>query len=77
MEINDLLTTIVNQNVRFALRQGTVVSLQSGSLTITLSGGSNSISGVKYLASYSPTIGDVIFVMVNNKDLIILGKLAV
>lgn len=75
MEISDLLTTIVNQNVRFAIRQGQVVSIQTGSVTITLSGGSDSISGVKYLNSYKPTVNDVVFIIVNNKDLIIIGKL--
>jgi hypothetical protein len=76
MEIADALKNIINQNTKLSFHQGVVTAIATGSVTVTLSGGTDSISGVKYLESYTPTVNDVVSIVVNNSDLFILGKLA-
>ena len=61
------------------IQWGVVVSIQTGpphTLTITLGGSATNIAKVSYLASYTPTNGDVIALLVVGSDLIALGKLA-
>lgn len=55
------------------LRQFKVVSVQSGSVTID---DGVDVAGIKYLASYSPTVNDVVWAVVTESDILILGKLA-
>jgi len=76
MEIADALKNIVNQNTKLSFHQGVVSAITTGSVTVTLSGGTDSISGVKHLESYVPTVNDVVSIVVNNSDLFILGKLS-
>lgn len=60
------------------LRQATVVSTAAGPPpTCTISfDGTNNLAGVRRLASYSPTAGDVVEVVVRSGDPFILGTLA-
>ena len=76
MEIADALKNIVAQNTKLSFHQGVVTAIGTGSVTVNLSGGTDAISGVKYLDSYRPTVNDVVSVVVNNSDFFILGKLA-
>lgn len=76
MEIANALKNIINENTRLSFHQGVVTATTTGSVTVTLSGGTDSISGVKYLESYVPTVNDVVSIVVNNSDLFILGKLS-
>jgi len=57
-------------------RQATVTATPGGGvITITLGGSSTAITGVKYLSSYSPTVNDIVQVLMAGPDLIVLGKL--
>jgi hypothetical protein len=76
MEIIGALKNIISENTRLSFHQGVVTAIATGSVTVNLSGGTDSISGVKYLESYTPKVGDVVSIVVNNSDLFILGKLA-
>jgi hypothetical protein len=58
------------------LRFGEVVSVQSGSITITVAGSSVEISGVRYLDSYTPTTSDVVALLTDGLDLLVLGAIA-
>lgn len=57
------------------LRQGYVVSVGGGSATVTISGSSMEISGVRYLGA-APTASVGCWLMVSETDLFILGQLA-
>lgn len=57
-------------------RQGTVVSIQAYSITVTLSGGSTNVSGVKYLAPVPPLPGSGVWLLSNGKDMIAVGMTA-
>lgn len=55
---------------------GTVTATAAGppaTLTITLRG--QSLSGVHYLTSYTPTINDKVLVLLGGQQLAVLGKL--
>lgn len=56
------------------LRQGVVQSVQSGSVTVTVGGGSTPLSGIKYLASYAPTANDTVWLATDGTDWLILGS---
>lgn len=61
------------------LRQAVVASHTAGppaSVGITLGGSSTVVTGVRYLASYTPADGDTVWVLRNGGDLLVLGKLA-
>lgn len=56
-----------------------VVSIQTtphNSLTIKVQGASTTTAGIRYDASYSPTVGDTVWGLWNGADLVVLGKLA-
>lgn len=57
---------------------GKVVALTTvpNALTVKLSGAPTNAIGVRYLASYTPTVGDVVVVDQLGTDLLVLGKLA-
>lgn len=56
--------------------QGTVVSVQAYSITITLAGGSTNVAGVKYLSPVPPLPGAGVWVISDGKDLLAIGMTA-
>lgn len=57
--------------------QGVVQTVDAGNtVTIKVDGGSTNISNIRYLASYTPTVGDTVEIIGHDNDLYILGKLA-
>jgi len=81
MQIADMLSKIVAKNTNVSFHFGEVL-VHNGAGTpktvdITLSGTSTVLSDVRYLHSYSsPSPGEIVLVLVNDKDLMVLGKLA-
>lgn len=57
-------------------RQATVTGTWGTTVTITFAGDATEIHGVHYLASYSPTVSDVVWVDIKGGDLLIIGKQA-
>ena len=58
---------------------GVVASVEAGppqSLTLYLSGAPTTIAGVRYLASYSPTVGDTVSCRKVGTDLIVEGGMS-
>lgn len=58
------------------LRQGVVVSLDGTTLTVTIGGSDTSVSGIKYLASYTPRENDAVWLATDGRDWMVIGKLA-
>jgi hypothetical protein len=58
------------------LRFGYVVSVGSGSLTITVAGSDVQITGVKYLSSYSPSASATVAILTDGLDLLVIGSVA-
>jgi hypothetical protein len=44
---------------------------------IQIAGDTNTLPSVKYLHSYSPQVGDTVFVLTNGADILCLGDIAV
>ena len=58
---------------------GVVSSIQTGppqSLTLTLAGSSTTVAGIRYLSSYSPTVGDTVVCSKYGTDLVVLGGMS-
>lgn len=70
------LTDIIDERVRTELHYGVVQSIEAYSLTVTLSGADQTISGVKYLRSYVPRVNDTVLVSFSKGDPVIIDALA-
>lgn len=58
-------------------RQGSIVAASTGNpRTVDVSVSGLTILGVRYLASYSPVVGDVVFIDFNGPDPMVIGVLA-
>lgn len=58
-------------------RMAKVTATDATALTVTLDWGDGTGSTQsKYLSSYAPAVGDVVFVLVANTDVFVLGKRA-
>jgi len=58
------------------LRFGQIVSVQTGSVTVTVAGSTVTVSGVRYLNSYSPSASATVAMLTDGLDLLILGAIA-
>jgi hypothetical protein len=78
MKMSDMLTKIVAQNTYVSFHFATITAHNSGAKTcsLTLSGSTIVLTGIRYMKHYNPTVGDIVLVLVNDKDLIIFGHLA-
>lgn len=77
------LAAAINQATNLAydpatIRKGVVSSIDTPtiSLGITLSGDSTVITGVNYVASYHPTIGDTVLVCKQGNTIVVIDKIA-
>jgi hypothetical protein len=60
------------------LRQAYVVAHHNSPkrVDIQIAGDTNTLPSVKYMHSYSPQVGDTVFVLTNGADILCLGDLA-
>lgn len=79
MEFADIISKLVDKNARFDLKQAEVTATTAGppaTITIQISGDTTEISGIRYLASYTPSTSDIVFCLINKNDILVLGDLA-
>lgn len=59
------------------IRFGKVTATPGGNvITITVGGSSTAITGVRYLASYTPAVNDIVAIVQLDGTLFVLGELA-
>jgi hypothetical protein len=60
------------------LRQAYVVAKHNSPkrVDIQIAGDTNTLPSVKYMHSYSPQVGDTVFILTNGADVLCLGNLA-
>ena len=77
MEFVDIIRSIASQDNRLAIHYGKVTALTNSNtrISVLVSGGSTAITGVRYLNSYTPTVNDIVVLLINKGDIIALGKL--
>lgn len=61
---------------RLRLRRGVISSIQSYSVTLTLSGSSGTVAGVKYAASVIPRVGATVWTISDGVDLWVISQQA-
>ena len=78
MDFADIVRTIADQSNRIAIHYGQVTARTNGNtrISVLVSGSSTAITGVRYLSSYTPTVSDIVVLLVNKGDIIALGSLA-
>ena len=80
MDLNYLVNQIKGDtNIpTLRLRQGKVigVNVSPNSINVQIAGDTNTLPSVKYLASYSPTANDTVWLLSNGSDLLCIGKQA-
>jgi len=70
--VRDFDKPTANVRVRF----GELISVQSGSVTVTVGGSTTQVAGILYLKSYTPLVGDTVVMVTDGEDLLILGAVA-
>ena len=77
MEIGQLLSTIVKNNQDIFIRYGVVTARTATNtrISVQISGAATAVTGIRYLSSYTPTVADVVVCLINDNDVIVLGKL--
>lgn len=87
--MSQLAAAVIQIQSRHAMRPpwhiGSVQSIQTSpaSLTIAFSGSAQTVSGIRYLVNYSPTVGDWVIALQSGRiqepgggDWLVLGKVA-
>ena len=77
MDFGEIVKSIANQNNRVAIHYGKVTALTNTNtrISVLVSGSSTAITTVRYLSSYTPSLNDIVVLLVNKGDIIALGKL--
>jgi hypothetical protein len=77
MDIGQILGKIVEGNTSLFIRYGVISAVTTGPsrVSVKISGSTTAMTGIRYLSSYTPTVSDVVVCLLNDKDLIVLGKL--
>ena len=77
MDFGEIVKSIANQNNRVAIHYGKVTALTNTNtrISVLVSGSSTAITTVRYLSSYTPSVNDIVVLLVNKGDIIALGKL--
>lgn len=79
MELADILSKIIKENIKVSFHFGEVTAHNSSSnpksCDLKLSGTDAVLTNIRYMHNYNPTVGDIVLVLVNNKDLIVFGHL--
>jgi hypothetical protein len=80
MDFQEIIKSLVAQNVRIDFHYGEVTAITNTSgtyyLSVKPSGSSTAITKVRYLRSYVPRVGDIVLLQVNKRDLLVIGALA-
>lgn len=77
MDFGEIVKSLANQNDRISIHFGVVTARTNTNtrLSVQISGSTTSVTGVRYLDSYSPNVSDVVVMIINKGDIIVLGEL--
>ena len=79
MDFAEIVKKLIDQNVRLAFHYGEVTAHSTSpknSVSVKISGSTEAISGVRFLDSYAPQVGDIVLILVNKNDALVIGNLA-
>jgi hypothetical protein len=77
MDIGQILGKIIEGKITLGIHFAVVSAITTGPsrVSIRISGAATPVTGIRYLSSYTPTVSDVVVCIVNENDIIVLGKL--
>jgi hypothetical protein len=78
MSIRDLARELERQPAGATLSWGVIAAVSAGppkTVSVNVSGSTTATTGIRYLASYTPTVGDVVVMVANGPDLLVIGSI--
>jgi hypothetical protein len=78
MELSNIISNIIKQEVKSGYAFAEVTAFTSTApktCSIKLSGSTRVISGIRYLNNYTPSVADIVLVLILDKDLIVIDTL--
>jgi len=78
MDFAEIVKSIANQNNKVSIHFGVVTAItgEGATVSLTISGAATAVTDIRFLSSYTPTVNDVVVLIVNNGDIIVLGTLS-
>lgn len=76
-DVKDLIAALADTapDPAVKLRQGVVQAVTGETVTVTIGGSETPVTGFKHLASYTPVVGDTVWLATDGRDWIVLGTL--
>lgn len=77
MDLGEILGKIIDNRQGLFIRYGVIsaVTTLPSRVSVKVSGATTAVTGIRYLSSYTPVVNDVVVCLLNDNDLIVLGKL--
>lgn len=77
MEFGQIVNKVIQSNQRLFIHYGVVSAVTTGPnrVSVRISGATSAITGVRYMASYTPTVNDIVVCLFYDNDIIVLGEL--
>lgn len=77
MELGQILNQMIKNNQGLYLRYGVVsaVTTSPSRISVKISGATTAVTGIRYLSTYTPLVNDVVLLLINDNDVVALGKL--
>ena len=77
MELGQILNQMMKNNQGLYLRYGVVsaVTTSPSRVSVKISGATTAVTGIRYLSTYTPLVNDVVLLLINDNDVVALGKL--
>lgn len=64
-----------NPTAGLRLRFGQVTGTAAGSISLTVAGSTTEVSGISYLGSYTPVVGDTVAMLTDGIDVLVIGSI--
>ncbi len=77
MELGQVINKLIKGTQSLYIHYGVVsqVTTSPNRVSVRISGATTAITGIRYLASYTPTVSDIVICLFNDSDVIVLGEL--
>ena len=78
MELANIISNIIKQEVKYGYAFAEVTASAGTTpktCSIKLSGSTKVISGIRYMSHYTPSVSDIVLVLILDKDLIVIDTL--
>lgn len=68
-------TDMVMTKVGGSINASASLTFYSTRLSVQISGATTAVTGIRYLSTYAPSVNDVVLLLINDNDVVALGRL--